>query len=145
MAKSPLVCVDASFVIRLLLGGPGGDKAVELWEEWAHSHVQAAAPGLIFYEITNALYRLGTGISLAFEEIIEILDLALSLGINAVSEDFLHRKALVFARQYGLKATYDAHYLALAQSLGADFWTADRRLVNAVADKLSWVKSLVET
>jgi predicted nucleic acid-binding protein len=142
MTKSPLVCVDASFVIRLLLGGPGGDKAEELWEEWARSQVQAVAPGLIFYEITNALYRLGAGASLAFEEITEILELALSLGINTISEDFLHRKALVFARQYRLKATYDAHYLALAQSLGADFWTADRRLVNSVADKLSWVKSL---
>jgi predicted nucleic acid-binding protein len=144
MANSPLVCVDASFVMRLLLGGPGGDKAEELWEEWAQGRVQAAAPGLIFYEITNALYRLGASASLAFEEITEILELALSLGINTISEDFLHRKALVFAGQYGLKATYDAHYLALAQSLGTDFWTADRRLVNAVADKLSWVKSLVE-
>jgi predicted nucleic acid-binding protein len=82
--------------------------------------------------------------SSAFEEITEILELALSLGINTISEDFLHRKALAFACQYGLKATYDAHYLASAQSLGTDFWTADRRLVNAVADKLSWVKSLVE-
>jgi predicted nucleic acid-binding protein len=145
MTKSPLVCVDASFVIRLLLGGPGGDKAEELWEEWAQGQVQAAAPGLIFYEITNALYRLGAGAYLAFEEITEILELALSLGINTISEDFLHRKAFVFAHQYGLKATYDAHYFALAQSLGADFWTADRRLVNAVTSKLSWVKSLVDS
>ncbi|MFQ6133132.1 MAG: type II toxin-antitoxin system VapC family toxin, partial [Armatimonadota bacterium] len=37
--------------------------------------------------------------------------------------------------------TYDASYLALAQSLGVEFWTADRRLAHAVSD-LPFVKLL---
>ena len=32
-----------------------------------------------------------------------------------------------------------AHYLALAKRFDAEFWTADRRLVRAVQDELSWV------
>ena len=37
----------------------------------------------------------------------------------------------------------DAHYLALAQRLGAEFWTADRRLVQAVQATLPWVNLVV--
>jgi predicted nucleic acid-binding protein len=142
MAKSTIVCIDASFVLRLLLGGPGGNEAEILWKEWAHNGVQAAAPELIFYEITNALHRLSSNAIVAFEEAEETLEIALGLEINTVSEEFLHHKALLFARKCSLKAAYDAHYLALAESLEANFWTADRRLMNAVAEKLSWVKCL---
>ncbi len=35
---------------------------------------------------------------------------------------------------------YDAHYLALAARLGAEFWTADQRLVNTVQSALPWVR-----
>ena len=37
---------------------------------------------------------------------------------------------------------YDAHYLALAERLGAEFWTADRRLQQAVGATLLWVRLL---
>ena len=45
------------------------------------------------------------------------------------------------AATYHLPATYDAHYLALAEHLGVELWTADTRLVNALLPfKLDWVK-----
>ncbi|MGA2404943.1 MAG: type II toxin-antitoxin system VapC family toxin [Syntrophobacteraceae bacterium] len=91
---------------------------------------------------TNALYRLAGGTAVTFEEIAEFLDLALGLEIHTVSEEFLHRKALLLANSCGLKSAYDAHYLALAQSLGTDFWTADRRLANDVAEMFPWVRFL---
>ena len=39
-------------------------------------------------------------------------------------------------------AAYDAHYLALAEMMDCEFWTADERLFNAVRDELSWVRWL---
>lgn len=144
MPKSSIVCVDASFVLRLLLGGPGSDKAEELWERWGHAEIRTVAPGLISYEITNALYRLFIGAAATFEETAEFLELALGLEIDVISDSFLHRKALLIAHKCRLKSAYDAHYLALAQSLDADLWTADRRLVNAVTEIFPWVKFLGE-
>ena len=47
-----------------------------------------------------------------------------------------------FANQFKLLATYDAHYLALAEIEGCECWTADKRLLNAVKGKISWVRSL---
>ncbi|MEA5537299.1 hypothetical protein [Crocosphaera sp. XPORK-15E] len=38
-----------------------------------------------------------------------------------------------------LPATYDAHYLVLAQRFQADLYTSDKRLFNSVKSSLSWV------
>jgi predicted nucleic acid-binding protein len=47
-----------------------------------------------------------------------------------------------FATRFNRPAAYDAHYLALAEMMNCEFWTADERLFNAVRDKLSWVRWL---
>jgi hypothetical protein len=39
-----------------------------------------------------------------------------------------------------LLTAYDSQYLAVAERLKCEFWTADSRLVNAVAPHLTWVK-----
>ena len=52
----------------------------------------------------------------------------------------LHQEALKMANLYNISATYDAHYLALAERLQVELWTADRRLFNSVSKSLSWVK-----
>jgi len=46
------------------------------------------------------------------------------------------------ATHFNRPTAYDAHYLALAEMLGCEFWTADRRLYNAVKEELPWVKWL---
>ena len=39
-----------------------------------------------------------------------------------------------------LPATYDAHYLALAEHLGCELWTDDQRLIRHVATSLPFVR-----
>jgi predicted nucleic acid-binding protein len=45
------------------------------------------------------------------------------------------------ARKYQ-RSVYDSWYLALAEELGSEFWTADQKLYNAVKDRLPFVKWL---
>ncbi len=66
----------------------------------------------------------------------------LALPITMFDDDSLHESAAMIAHQFSLPATYDAHYLALAQHLSCAFWTADRRLVRAVQPNLPWVRLL---
>jgi predicted nucleic acid-binding protein len=47
----------------------------------------------------------------------------------------LQRRALAMASELALPAAYDAHYLALARSLDAEFWTADARLARQVGER----------
>ncbi len=64
---------------------------------------------------------------------------ALSLPISLHGQATLHRRALRLAGSLALPAICDAHHLALAEVLDAEFWTADRRLVHAVCETLPWV------
>lgn len=50
-----------------------------------------------------------------------------------------HQRAFKLTKSLGLAAVYDAHYLAVAEQLEADFYTADKRLYNSVKNLLSWV------
>jgi predicted nucleic acid-binding protein len=73
------------------------------------------------------------------EEADQALEYVLNLKITLYGEATLHLRTLNLARKLTLPATYDAHYLALAEQIEADFYTADRQLFNAVHTTLPWV------
>lgn len=136
---SSTICVDASVIVRLVEGGTYKAPAVKLWQEWHETGRSVVAPTLLYYEINNAMHRYVVHGELLPEEAAEALEATLKLDITLYEDDGLHRRALELADHFDLPATYDAHYLALAERLGAEFWTADRRLVKAVGTALPWV------
>jgi predicted nucleic acid-binding protein len=138
MSGSP-VCPDASFLLRWLLDEGAASQADALWETWHREGRRLVAPTLLYYEVANALHRYTAHGDLSPEEAEALLDLALRIGVELVSDAGLHRRALQLARTFSLPAVYDAHYLALAERLGAEFWTADARLAQALRDRLPWV------
>jgi predicted nucleic acid-binding protein len=132
------LCVDANLVIRLV-ADPTDESIQQLWEQWDTERRQIAAPTLLYYEVANALYRyqkLGfmspASVQLAFRA-------ALALPLELHGEADLHWRALGLANELSLPAAYDAHYLALAEWLGGEFWTADGRLARTVQESLPWV------
>ena len=141
MPNSP-VCVDASFVIRLLESADPDSAPIRLWTDWHEAGRPVVAPTLLYYELTNALRRYAAHGELLPQEATKLLDVALRLGISLYGDAELHRRALQLAETFSLPAAYDAHYLALAERLGAEFWTADKRLVRAVQKALPWVRLL---
>jgi len=52
----------------------------------------------------------------------------------------LQPRALSIATRFKRPKAYDAQYLAVADLLGCELWTADRRLASAVAGELPWVR-----
>lgn len=134
-----VICVDASFVVRLATSGTALYSFRDLWNEWQSAGYTKVAPTLFYYEITNALHRYVVAGQLLPEEADQALEYVLNLEITLYGEATLHLRALNLARKLTLPATYDAHYLALAEQLEADFYTADRRLFNAVHITLPWV------
>jgi predicted nucleic acid-binding protein len=134
-----VVCVDANFVVYLVSSDPPETRFRDLWDQWQESEYRITAPALIYFEVSNSFHRLAVGRLLLPERASQFLEDALNLNITLYSDAELHQRALTLARQLTLPATYDAHYLALAQRLGAEFWTADRRLVQAVQATLPWV------
>jgi len=136
------VCVDASLVVRLVHSGTYEAPLVALWKEWHEAGHAVVAPTLLHYEVSNAMHRYVVHGELLPEEAAEALEAALGLGIALYGDAGLHRRALELAKHFALPAAYDAHYLALAERLGAEFWTTDHRLVKAVGAALPWVHEI---
>ena len=137
--SSSWICVDASLVVRLV--ADAADVSVHgLWERWSADNQRIAAPTLLFYEVTNALYQYERHGLLTAGSVQLAQGAALELPIDLYGGVTLHRRALELAQRFSLSATYDAHYLAVAEELEAELWTADRRLVGAVSGSLSWVR-----
>lgn len=143
MSRSSTVCVDASLVVRHVAAPTDADAAA-LWAGWEAARVTLVAPALLHYEVANALHQYRRGGSRSTVALKASFRAALALPVALYDDDALHEEATDVADRYALPATYDAHYLALADRLGAEFWTADKRLANAVRPHLGWVRLLGE-
>lgn len=53
-----VVCIDANFVVRLVSNEPPESTYRNLWRQWQNSGCTVVAPALIYYEVSNALYRM---------------------------------------------------------------------------------------
>jgi predicted nucleic acid-binding protein len=95
---------------------------------------------LLPIEITNIIRQRMRRRSLTAEEAHEALGLFLSYPGATIAPARLAQDALTMAVTYDLPATYDAHYLTLAQHLGCNLWTGDRRLLNQLGGRLPFVR-----
>ena len=136
--NSSWVCVDANLVMRLV-ADPADEPIHYLWERWDSERRQLAAPTLLYYEVANALYRYHKLGYLSAFSVQLAFSAALALPLELHGEPDLHWRALDLAEKFSLRAAHDAHYLALAELLEGEFWTADGRLARTVQSSLPWV------
>jgi len=136
------VCVDANLVIKLVVEEIDSDKARTLWRNWINTNHNIAAPPLLRYEITSVLRKQVTRGLRTFEENRQALQRVQAFGIQYIAPSDLHQRAFDLADRLGRPAAYDTHYLALAELLDCEFWTADKRLFNAIQNNLTWVRWL---
>lgn len=135
------ICVDASVIVRLITNRR--DRPVwSAWDEWQATRATIVAPGLLFYEVANALYQYQRHEHITVETAVILFRAALALPIDLQTAPRLHEIARDLATSFALPATYDAHYLAVAQELGCELWTADKRLVSTVVGRLPWLRLL---
>ena len=127
-----MICVDANVVIRLIVGGEHSEAIAARWSSLRAEGRTVAAPSLMHYEVCNALRRYAAADVLTDAEAAAALDTVLDLRIALNSDPSVHRRALSIATEFGMKAAYDAHYLALADMLNAPLLTVDRRLAQQV-------------
>jgi predicted nucleic acid-binding protein len=136
-----LVCVDANVVVALIYPNADTVRAQALVDEQRSTNERIVAVDLLGYEVTNSMRRLVRA-GLPIREAREHLALLPTFGIDLHPAAALHDRALVIAHEAGAGASYDAHYVALAEALACDLWTADRKLVNAVNARYPFVRWL---
>jgi predicted nucleic acid-binding protein len=120
-------------------------QAESVYEEWLRTSVSLTAPALFYAEVSSAIRRRVHRGLLEPANGSRMLTQALQWPI-VIWEDvrLVQPSALEFATRFNRPKAYDAQYLALADLLGCELWTADRRLVNAVAGQLPWVRWIGE-
>ena len=138
MNRSPTVCVDASFVIRLVMFPD--DVVNTQWRNWTEQGVRLVAPALLFYEVVNGIYQYRKHNVIDDTLLNSAIGTATAFPIEITSTASDHRRAAQLAVRMNLQATYNAHYLALAERMSIDYWTGDKRLVNVShRHGLNWV------
>ncbi len=139
MSKSQTLCVDASIVVRVVMHPD--DPVQERWSIWSEQDARLVAPTLLLYEVVNGIYQYrkhGLIDTRLFEKTVAA---AVALPVETIGGADIHWRAAVLSSQMQLPAAYDAHYLALAERLGTELWTADKRLAAAARQHgLRWVR-----
>ena len=116
------VVVDASLALKWVLEEEYTEKALALRDQWRVTGQAVIAPSIFRSEVTNALHQSSRQGHLSRSDAAEALDILLSLvAIRDPIE--LYSRALVLAGDMALGSTYDALYVALAESEGCDMWT----------------------
>ncbi len=139
MTGSSAAVVDASVALRAVLPGPQQVECQHLLGRLQSAGLALLAPALWAYETTSGLTRaIRVGLLIPEEGRRALAQLA-KLGVQLVPPDDQQRQAaLEWTLRLDRAAAYDSFYLALAEALGCDLWTADERLANAAGQP--WVR-----
>jgi predicted nucleic acid-binding protein len=137
---TPLV-VDASLAFRLILPGPRQAEVHSRVGQWLADGYVLQAPTLWAYELASALCKTAHFGQISAEEAERALGLAIRLGVQLVApHEELIRRAFEWTLRLERAAAYDSFYLALAEMLGCELWTADQGLQRAAG--VDWVRSV---
>jgi predicted nucleic acid-binding protein len=119
---------------------PLSDQAEAILRDSRGTGVRLVAPALLAFEVTSVLRRL-----------VYLGDISAEQGDSAFDQFrrlqiwYTHRQAIFpvawqLAKELNRPRAYDTAYVAVAQMHNCDFWTADRRFYNAVADEIDTVR-----
>jgi predicted nucleic acid-binding protein len=138
------VCVDASLALTWLLSIQPEERADALRRQWLKDEVELIGPPLFRAEVTSVLREEVFFKRLTSEEGEEAFGFYSAIPIRIVNSPAIYRKAWELAIEYNLSRTYDMQYLAVAEIEDCEFWTLDKKMVNAVNGKnrrIKWVGS----
>jgi predicted nucleic acid-binding protein len=121
--------IDASVAAKWFLPENDSDKAIRLLD----GRHQLLAPDLIYAEYGNILWKQHTRASMDPVEAAKAIERFLRVPLQVHPSQVLLPRALSLAIQTR-RTVYDCLYLALAMDANTVMVTADRRLVNALAD-----------
>lgn len=141
------VIPDSNIVVALVITLPYSEAAIHKIQQWQQQKAELVVPTLWSYEVVSTLRKAvasgRTSVDTATANLQDILSMPI---LQIPPSQALHQRALDWAALLNQVVAYDAAYLALAESEGAEFWTADRRLANAAVQAGAlWVHHISES
>lgn len=136
--------VDANASLGLFLRLPYSDAIDKRMREWQAEEAKIVVPTLWEYECLTGLRRAVVLKLIPSREAKRLVEDLYALDFQKIGPTLeIHYLALQWAERIGQSKVYDAQYLALAESLSAEFWTADKRLFHILAALgIDWAHAL---
>ena len=139
------VVIDASVTLKLIVEEEDTDHALTLADNWTDTGVRIFAPHFMLSEVTNGLLKKMRRREIALDEALLFFNRISGIRIDFLQPASLSSRALELAHELRQSDVYDSHYLALAESLDCEFWTADRRFYNSANrshPRVRWIGEL---
>lgn len=137
------VIVDANILIAFgLADEPLHTQANQILTAWRTAGERLTAPRLFRSEVTAVVRKVVYQGRITPEQGRAMLAQLLIYPVEFHEDDALLKEAYELAVRFNRPRTYDTQYMALANRLQGDFWTADERLVNGTQAQFSRIRWL---
>lgn len=132
MRSFSTVCVDVNIVVDgLQLADRQGSLLSDFWHSFYANRTTFLQPKLFDAELTSVFQKLVFDKEMTARDAKQTLEIAFRLPLSYLDDRSLHFEALEIASAMGVRAAYDAHYIAVARQSSIPLVTSDRRLANA--------------
>ena len=138
--------VDANLTVSTALNF--SESLERFWERISQEEITPCAPRLWMSETTSAVRAYLAQKQITASEAEQALHTVHALRVEIIDEDqSLCLRALELAGMLEQSKAYDAFYLATAEKLEVEFWTADGRLYNRCHNDLNldWIRWIEES
>lgn len=139
-----MICADSSVAAKWSFVEEHSFQARALLRDALAQQDPIVAPPLLPSELANVIRQRMRQGQVQLDAARALLAQFLALPISLQAPETLYERTLVLADAHNLPSVYDAHYVALAELLGATLWTADRRLLRALGGRLPFVRWIAE-
>ncbi len=137
------VVVDANILIAFgLADEPLHTQAKQVLSAWQTTNEHLTAPRLFRSEITAVVRKAVYQQRMTIEQGRVMLSQLLAYPVEFHEDDALLKEAYELAVRFNRPRAYDSQYMALAQRLNCDFWTADERLANSTQGQFPHIRWL---
>jgi len=125
------IVIDANLAVWAVLPNIAEMNTLKYIQAWYQQERRIIAPEFLIAETTSVVRRLVYLNRIDEDEGKQAIDDLFALGIETITLTcHVCQTAFGWASKLQQARVYDSLYLAVAEHLEAEFWTADKRLVN---------------
>ena len=130
--RAQIFVIDASVAVKWYVEEEGRDKALEVRRDYAEGRIDLTSPALMIYEVFNALrYHSGLSATDIARYVDSLMDMQIDLRLPSRDTNNLAAELALEEEISG----YDAHYIALAQTIQTQLITSDAQLRDRLSDR----------
>ncbi len=138
-----LTVIDAGVAVHTVVTTELSEASEHALRILRTQNVEVCAPRLWLYEVTSAIHKIFMLGEINEEEAQKALENAFGLGIQLLNTNDLCQKAFNWATRMKRLGAYDCFYMAQAEKMESELWTADKKLANTAnqlgAEWVRWV------